>query len=353
MNYEINDKRDKADFKKITFSKFEKNKVRKELTSCLSSSKIEPACYWAAELICSGHYSELWEIIIDYISRYIHLGNPKLPIYISMRFDNFKKIICSGYEDSDLRLRNNIKIRTIFAEIISILCLSRKKHTFTPIKIKKRDEFDMANLASKLKAPNVRCCENIFKSEDPKELFISVNELAYHLSSASKNSVSACYWIEWLIEYEKVCKTNKDKCICARRSFAPVNDKYQMDAIWIIWDVILLQGKINNNPMITKILEALIKIFSIKYTPGVKRRRKYILYFAVSLLTESTDLSVDIVSNKNHIDKVMKNINIVYKEVKKNEISPKTDYLFNGIETKSNLNKTIERLEKINTILGV
>ena len=140
MNYEINDKRDRADFKKITFSKFEKNKVRKELTSCLSSSKIESACYWAAELICSGHYSELWEIIIDYISRYIHLGNPKLPIYISMRFDNFKKIICSGYEDNDLRLRNNIKIRTIFAEIISILCLSRKKHTLTPIKIKKRDE---------------------------------------------------------------------------------------------------------------------------------------------------------------------------------------------------------------------
>ena len=60
------------------------------------------------------------------------------------------------------------------------------------------------------------------------------------------------------------CKTNKDKCVCARRSFAPVNDKYQMDAIWIIWDVILQQGNINNNPMITKILEALLKIFSIK-----------------------------------------------------------------------------------------
>ena len=32
--------------------------------------KIEPSCYWAAELICSGHYPELWECIFFYRKTY-------------------------------------------------------------------------------------------------------------------------------------------------------------------------------------------------------------------------------------------------------------------------------------------
>ena len=43
-------------------------------------------------------------------------------------------------------MRNNNKIRQIFAEIIIVLCLSRKKHAFEPIKIKKDDYIVMARL---------------------------------------------------------------------------------------------------------------------------------------------------------------------------------------------------------------
>lgn len=353
MNYEINDKRAIVDFKKITFSKFEKNKVKKELISCLTSGKIESACYWGAEFICSGHFSDLWDTIIEFVSRYIHLGNPKLPIYIAMRFDNFKTIVCNGYSDNDLRLRNNAKIRTIFAEIISVLCSSRKKHTFMPIKIKKEEEFDMIHLASKLKAPSLDYCKEIFKSDDQNEFFIPLNELSYHVSSKSKNVVNACYWVEWIIEYENICKNRKDKCICARRAFKSVNEKYQLDPVWMIWEIILKQGNSYNNPIMIKILEALLTIFCIKYTPGVKRRRRFLIYFAIALLTETVDLDFKIFNNYENIRKAVTNINIIYKEIKKNEIAPKTDYLFNGTPAISNLDKTIERLEKMDSLMKI
>jgi hypothetical protein len=347
---DINDKRSSHDFKGVTFSKFQKSKVRAELIQCLITSKVEPACYWAAELICAAHYGDLWEIIILFIGRYIHLGNPKLPIYIAMRFKNFKEILTNGYVGNELAMRNNSKIRQLFAEIISVLCHSRKKHSLEAVKILKEDEFNMTHMASKLKAPTIKYVEDIFKPDDPKELFIAMNEFSYHLTKDSKNSVSACYWLEWILEYETLCKNKKELCIGETRQFAPIQDKFKNDIIWLVWDIILHECSSKKNPLLTKIINALLEIFSIKYTVGVKKRRKFLIYYAISILTDPLDLTIDIIANKNELDLIIKKIGVVYKDVKKNEESLNVDYLYTGME-RSNLDKTIERLEKMNAIM--
>ena len=347
---DINDKRSSAEFKGITFSKFQKSKVKAELMKCLINTKVEAACYWTAELVCAGHYGDVWESIILFISRYIHLGNPKLPIYISMRFKNFKEIISGVYSGNELAMRNNTNVRQLFAEIISILCHSRKKHSLEAIKIQKVDEFNITHMASRLKAPKIGYVEDIFKPDDPKELFIAMNEFAYHLSKESKNSVNACYWLEWILEYETLCKQKKEICLGETRQFAPIQDKFKNDIIWIVWDIILRESKNNKHPLVEKIMMALLEMFSIKYSSGVKKRRKFLIYFGISLLTEPVDFNINIISNKTELDAIIKKIGVVYKDVKKKEEAVKTDYLFNGIVERSNLDKTIERLEKMNTI---
>ena len=203
------------------------------------------------------------------------------------------------------------------------------------MKIKKQEEFDMTFIASKLKAPSVNYAQRIFLQTDPKELFIAVNELGYHISRQSKNAVSACYWLEWLLEYEALCKKRKEKCLCERRSFIAVQDKYQMDPIWLIWDAILKESAARNNQAIDKVIKSLLSIFCIKFTSGVTKRRRFLVYFAISLLTENAEFSVEIVNNKNQVDAVVKKIDLVYRDIKKNEESPNTGYLEAGLNPKA------------------
>lgn len=348
VDSEINDVRLDKDFKGSTFSKFKKTDVKKELLNSLFKTKIEPACYWSAELICAGHYVDLWDMIIFFYTKFIHLGNPKIAIYLELRLNQFKDIVRNGFLGNELRLRNNDKIRRMFCEIMCILCDAKRKHSFDNIKISKED-FDMTLMTDRFKAPSIKYAEEIFMKDDPKELFVAMNEFAYNISEDYKNIVSACYWMEWIIEFDTVCKIKKEKCKCERRSNIPVDGKFQMEIIWMIWDIFLLESQ-TKTKIFQKIINALLTLFTLKYTTGCHKKRKYILYFIVSMFCENIDVSDDIIreSQKEVIGVVIDKIDIIYKQIKKNEESPETDYLFTNVK-QSNLEKTIQKLETMNT----
>jgi hypothetical protein len=345
----INDIR--QDFKNITFSKFQKSRAKLELINTIYNCKIENACYWCAEFICAGHFLDLWDIIIIYFCKYIHSGNPKLPIYLSMRYNSFLSILNNGYSSNLIMMRNNKKIRKLFAEIICILCYSVKKHNYQEVKLNKNEEFDLTNISSRFKAPNIHYIDNVLKDDDPKELVIPLNELIFNLEN--KNIIDTCYWFEWTLEYENICKKKKKKCLCQARTYAPNGS--QNDIIWIIWDTIFYYSNIENNKnkeninIINKIIKSLYELFIIKYNPPIKRKRKFIIYFCFSLIIENYNFELPITNKSQEIQAILSKIDTIYKEIKKNEISPNTDYLFTNLK-KSNLEKTIEKIEMINNI---
>ena len=126
--YDINDKITQKEFSGITFSQFKKTEVKKQLINAILYNKLEESCYWSAEYICSGHFVDLWEIILLLLGKHINLGNPKLSIYLELRLNYFKEMLNNGYLDNEIKMRNNLKIRELFAEIMCVMCLSRKKN---------------------------------------------------------------------------------------------------------------------------------------------------------------------------------------------------------------------------------
>jgi hypothetical protein len=151
------------------------------------------------------------------------------------------------------------------------------------------------------------------------------------------------------MEFEQLCRKKKQKCMCERRSAMPVDSKFQMDPIWIMWELIMGQAR-DAAPFMPKLMQSLLKLYCLRYTDGVKKKRRYLIYFAICLLTEPFIMTQEMVSNKETIENVVKKIDTVYKQVKKNEIAPKTDYLTGAGGTKSDLDKTIEKMDKLNSM---
>jgi hypothetical protein len=326
---EIDDVRTAAEFKGVTFSGFKKTEVRNQMLRNMIQGRIEQACYWCAELVCAGQFIDAWENIFHFMAKHVHLGNPKMPIYVITRFQVFRNIVGEGLYVNELHLRNNAEIRKVFAEVICNLTLSPRKPSFEAVKIQRQEEFDMTQMNDRLKAPSTEYACGAFRVKDPRELFIAVNEFAYQL--AARNMTMCCYWIEWMIEFDAVCKGRKQVIKCESRDY--VDDrKCRGDIIWMLWDAIMESGESRADPFVKRVLDALLDIFRVKYTTAVAKKRRYVMYMAVELLTETVSTSTEIVADKAILANVVENIDKVYKQIKKNEQRGGTDYLFSGLD---------------------
>lgn len=296
----IQDIRTIDQFKTITFSKYQKSSVKKEWMNSMIKSNVESSCYWTTELICSGLFADIWELILLFYAKYIHCGNPKIPAYLDMRFEIFKR---EATTTDELQLRNSMTIRQIFVEMVCILCKSPRKHSYDAIDIGK----DTSLVKSKLIAPTIEYNKG-FQTSDPKELFIPMNEFGYTLHS--KNCVGACYWIEWVILY-----LSKHKCVAVERDYCT---KCKTDGIWLVWTTLYAYAP---TPIAKKIMESLIRLFSIAYTPSVKDKRKFLLYYAVSLCCDEICMNTDLIQDKKIIELAYEKCWLMYKDIRKHEIS--------------------------------
>jgi hypothetical protein len=297
----------RTQFRTHTFSNFKKTKVLKELENCIYYQKKEEAFYWTGELICSGHVLELWNLFLVVLCKYVHINNPKLPLYIDKKFTDFKEY---AQASNDLELRNNEEIRTLLFSIVLILCESKRDTILQDLHF----EFKFENIFTNLKAPNVDYIKPYFREGDPKEIYIPLNECAYHLIE-SKNRMDIFYWIDWMIQYDELCLKKKKPLVCVEREFVTVKST---NMIWILFELLL---SFQEPDVLYKIIQSLIRLFSIKYTPSTNKKRKHILNLCVLLIiNDSVDFTTKIIENTAVFIPIQENINLIFEQIKKNEI---------------------------------
>jgi hypothetical protein len=204
-------------------------------------------------------------------------------------------------------------------------------------------------MTERLKAPSTQYVDVIFKKKDPKELLIAVNEFMYSISPERRNMTTACYWYEWIVEFDNICKKRKEPCHCVRRDF-PVENKFQCDIVWILWDAIQYYCNELNSPYISKLMKSIITMFCIKYTTASCKKRRYLFYYAVALITEPVPTNIELVSDKEVVSAVIENIDQIYKQIKKNEVSPNTEYLFSNLEKENTFEKSMRKLEMMDSL---
>ena len=92
-------------------------------------------------------------------------------------------------------------------------------------------------------------------------------------------------------------------------------------------------------------------MFCLRYSHAIRKRRRYLIYFSISLLTEDVDINKKIINDTNIVKNAIYNIDKIYSQIKKNEIAPKTDYLFGNM--KDDKEKNIKKIQGMNNLANV
>ena len=349
---EITDIRDAKEFRLITINGYKKTEVKKELIKSIIECNVEPSCYWSAQMVCSGNFAELWDIIITFYTKHIHIGNPLLALYFEKRIGNFKDIIQHSTIQSEIELRNNMQIRTIFAEMVIILARTPKRPKLEEVKVSP-EYFDMTNITSKLRAPDVSYAKIVFTENDPKEVFIAINELSYTLTSKGSDTLMACFWVEWIMEYKRIRQNKKQQCNCERRNTEFIEEKYQRNVDWLVWELFVTIGEKKSDKRIVNIIKSLRKIYTLKYSNSIFRKRRFVVYMAIFVLMEVTNVKNHFLDEytKNEIKHVCANINGVYKQIKERDILPGDQYE-SSVPTPA-LSKQEDKINKIKELSSI
>jgi len=295
-------------FKKSTISNYKKTNVIKELEKSIYYHKTEEAFFWTGQLLCSGFIIEIWNLYIYFICKYIHIHNPKIPLYLHKKFTEFKEISESCTDDFELR--NIDSVRVILFSITQILSECKKDTTLDTLKF----VFKFEDVFQNLKAPNVEYVKPYFKEGDPKELFISLNEFVYHLVE-TKSKIDILYWIDWIIGYDEMLQKKKKPVFCEHRDF--IKTKH-LNIIWILFEIFF---SFKEPVILTKVIESLFELFTIKYTPSCNKKKKYILNYCVMLIiTDKIDFNKPIIENTGCFVHLKDNIELIFSQIKKSEV---------------------------------
>ena len=291
---DIYDPRTVADFQKFTFSGHLRTHVYKVLDENIRLGHADYACYWSLELLCSGLVHSIRNTLFHSAAVHINRAAPNVFLYLVQKYEEFSPHE-SRYSILNMTdIRNNDAVRTLICEVSATTALCRKSKLPTLPKIKPEHDFLPEVLSENVKAPSAMYARAVLKQEDTMDIYVATNELAFCLRPETRDTMRALYWIAWMFKFEsRYKKEHKTPLSFAFRHNDYVDDKHLRLGIWLIWEVVWNAARTSpQQGTIHPYVDALYKMYCLRWVPGDLKKRVPFLVNAVLCITESTTLDI-------------------------------------------------------------
>ena len=297
----------RTSFTQQSFSGYKKTELFQSVFKNMVRGDLEAVCQAAVEIHISGWIHNLWEKMVIFSSKQIHLKNPMLPQFMLHHFTQHYQQLLEKNEKG-LETRNMVSSRVNLAQALTVLTLSIKGSLPTLKKIPDH-EFDLRTQCHQFAATDTKLVSQILRPEDPPELRITLNEFASHL--VKRNGPRCLYWLNWMIQWEKLFSKRYKSYPCAPRPFKLVAAQYHREMVWILWTLLLTVSK---GQQFHTHIESLCKLYQVQFTGGKKTSRQSLLIHAVMFFTEDINYAIPVLRNKDVYHKAAKNIHRLYQD---------------------------------------
>lgn len=355
-DYLIIDPRPLEEFKDKTFSEFKKKDVFNELAKSMETGKVENTCFWVTECIVSGYTMELFEKLLIFSTKIVHINNPKLPQFLWLKYSSFMNSIdhiSKKDRKQYIHLRNTQSVRNCLCDVAVTISMSPKSKRYDKYPKPKEDkDYSFSAIKSKMNATMQLLPSHIIKFTDPEELRVIMNELFFNLKNNLGGYDNACYWVAWLIQWEKINKKKKQSFEIEERPIKGLKKNLCRDLIWLVWSVIFEEANLRDNE-IKKQIQALFLLYKHNFTSGKRNVRLPYVYQAIGYLTLPIKFNIKVRKDEDTFLKTQCNINKIFRGKKKHEIKNYTEKNKKEKTISLDNEKTNSKLSTIKEIDGI
>ena len=318
--YLVEDTRPATDFRVKTISGYKVTDVQSAFKKSLTDSRLEEACHWGIELLCSGYIQKIFNCLFNIFTKNVYTNNPLLAQKLLIRFEffiNIKNLFLMNAKKVNekeilLKLRNVQAIRNQLVELIVIVVNSNKGKSLNLPSIKS------VSVTDKMSARDETEIRNYIKYGDSKELQLAGNEF---VTAVKRNdSARGLFWLSWISTIEKLTiKQTRREYKQGYRKIANVDEKYHYDFIWLFWEIILNQVKHRDTGVKNQVI-SLYRLYIFEYAPAKKAKKMPLILCAIKYLTEIYSVNTPVINNESTLVQACGRVNSLFAEVKKNEV---------------------------------
>ena len=326
--YVVYDMRQPRDLKQISISGYKKNDVCKAFQNSLINSKLEDALRWGVELHSSGMNAKMWELLYNVYLQYIHINNPHFYLYFIKRRNDYFCLVQSYPDQHELFSRNDQSIRNLYAELVSIIVLSKKTPLFNTKSIPNLSQkllYDKMELKKRMMGMPIDQIYKYVDTNDPNEIKLGLNEIYSNIFFQKGNFPLFAFWIMWLERisaYKKKTQNNAEISLfetqqefkCIPTVIEGVKEEYQMHWVWKIWKFIIdFKSKVQVPKDVDIFINNAFQDFVDDFKPAQYGRKKYLIYLSFYALKNMINFESSILYPRlPQMYQAIGNINMMY-----------------------------------------